>query len=254
MPIAGLGLHVVIAAFFAMHAVRTGQDRYWLFILFAFPGIGSLVYAIGIWLPEMRYTRQGRQLVGGVKRALDPSRELREALDAVETSANAQNRMRLAEAYVAAGRASEAIPHYQAALRSVHKDDPALQVGLARAYLEGGHPAEARKLLDELIARTPDFRSPDGHLIYARAVAALDDRMQAEEEFGTLIGYYAGFEPRARYAEILAGWGERERALELCERSLREAKRLPSYSRSMNKEWIARLQRLQKKLTTPAAP
>lgn len=253
MPIAGIGLHLIIAAFFAIHAVRNGQERYWLFILFAFPGIGSLVYAVSVWLPEMRLTRQGRQLVGGVRHALDPSRELREALDAVETSANSQNRMRLAEAFVASGRASEAIPHYQAALRSVHKDDPDIQVGLAKAYLEAGHATEARDLLDGLIKRVPDFRSPEGHLIYARAVAALGDRAQTHEEFGTLIGYYAGYEPRARYAEILAGWGETERARELCERSLREAKRLPGYSRTMNKEWIGRLQRVQKSLTVPSA-
>lgn len=248
MPIAGIGLHVIIAAFFAVHAVRSGQERYWLFILFGFPGIGSLVYAVSIWLPEMRYTRHGRQLVGGVQRALDPSRELREALEAVETSANSQNRMRLAEAFVAAGRASEAIPHYQAALRSVHKDDPDIQVGLARAYLDAGHAAQARELLDELIKKRPDFRSPEGHLIYARAVAALGDRKQTDEEFETLIGYYAGYEPRARYAEILADRGERDRALELCERSLRESKRLPAYARTINKEWIGRLQRLQKSL------
>lgn len=248
MPIAGIGLHLIIAAFFAVHAVRSGQERYWLFVLFAFPGIGSVVYALSIWLPEMRHSRHGRQLVGGMKRALDPSRELREALEAVDISANSQNRMRLAEAFVAAGRASEAIPHYQAALRSVHKDDPDIQVGLAKAYLEAGHAAESRDLLDGLIRRLPDFRSPEGHLTYARAAAALGDRKQADEEFETLIGYYAGYEPRARYADILAGWGERERARELCERSLREVKRLPAYARTINKEWIERLQRLQKSL------
>ena len=33
MPV-GLGLHVLIAIFFAIHVIRTGQDRYWLFVLF----------------------------------------------------------------------------------------------------------------------------------------------------------------------------------------------------------------------------
>lgn len=251
MPFAGLGIHLMIAAFFAVHAVRTGKDRSWLFVLFAFPGIGSLVYAIGVWLPEARRSRGGRQLVGGVRRALDPQRELREAIDAVETSANAHNRMRLAEAYVEAGRASEAIPHYQAALRSVHQDDPALQVGLARAYLDAGHARECRDLLDALIRQRPDFRSPDGHLLYARAVAALDDRPRAREEFDTLVGYYAGYEPRARYAELLAGWGETEEALALCERSLREAGRLPTHARQLNKPWLQQLRQLQKRLSAP---
>ena len=75
MPI--LGLHVLVALCFAIHAVRSGQDRYWLFILFAFPLLGSLVYAVAIWLPEARHSRAGRQLVRGVQRRLDPTRELR---------------------------------------------------------------------------------------------------------------------------------------------------------------------------------
>ena len=33
MPIVGLGLHLLIALFFAVHAVRNGQQLFWLFIL-----------------------------------------------------------------------------------------------------------------------------------------------------------------------------------------------------------------------------
>lgn len=125
MPIVGLGLHVVIAMFFAMHAVRSGQDRYWLMILFAFPGLGSLVYALMIWLPEMRYTRHGHALVRGVKQVLDPTRELRAAQDAFEMTATIDNRLRLADALLASNRASEAVPQYQAALHGIHSEDPA---------------------------------------------------------------------------------------------------------------------------------
>ena len=36
MPFVGL-VHLAIAAFFGVHAIRSGQPMYWLFILFAFP-------------------------------------------------------------------------------------------------------------------------------------------------------------------------------------------------------------------------
>jgi hypothetical protein len=45
MPIVGLGLHLLIALFFAVHAVRSGQQLFWLFILFSFPLLGSVVYS-----------------------------------------------------------------------------------------------------------------------------------------------------------------------------------------------------------------
>lgn len=243
MPI-GLGLHVLIALFFAVHAMRSGQDRYWLFVLFAFPLLGSIVYGVVIFLPEARHTRTGRDVARHVTRALDPQRELRLAQDAFETAETADNRMRLADALVEAGRAPEAVPVLEAALRGIHSDDASIQVRLARALLESGRAGEARELLDDVIARNPNFKSQDGHLVYARAVAAEGDRAKAKHEFDTLLGYGSSFEPHAHYAEALHAWGEIEAADAVRTAALARAKRQPAYVRRMNKPWLARLQRL----------
>ena len=248
MPILGLGLHVIIALCFALHALRTGQDRYWLMILFAFPGIGSLVYALMVWLPEMRHTRHGHALVRGMKQVLDPTRELRAAQEAFEDSATTENRLRLADALLASFRASEAVPQYQAALRGIHSDDPDIQVRLARALLESGHARAARELLDEVIAKRPDFRSQDGHITYARAVAAEGNRPKAREEFEALLGYASGFQAHVRYAEVLQGWGEIEKARGVCEQVLSRAKRMPGYARRLNKPELDRLKQLSAQL------
>lgn len=57
MPFLGIGFHVIVALFFAVHVVRNNQNMYWLFILFAFPLLGSVVYFFAIYLPEMRHSR-----------------------------------------------------------------------------------------------------------------------------------------------------------------------------------------------------
>jgi len=242
MPV--LGLHVVIALCFAVHAVRSGQDRYWLFVLFAFPLLGSVVYGVAIWLPEWRHSHTGRQVVRGVQRRLDPTRELRAAQDAFETAATVDHRVRLADALIEAGRADEALTHYEATLRGVYADDAELHVRVARAELEAGQPQAARQRLDDLIARKPDFRSPAGHLLYARALAAEGNRPKAREEFDALVGYFSGFEAQAHYAEVLAGWGEVDAAVRLRDEALKKAKRLPAYARRMNREWLQRLGRI----------
>ncbi|MGH8083168.1 MAG: tetratricopeptide repeat protein [Lysobacter sp.] len=250
MPYLGLGLHVLVALCFAVHAVRSGQDRYWLMILFMFPLLGSVVYAFAIWLPEQRHSHHGRALVGNVRRMLDPGRELREAQDAYETSATTDNRMRLADALLGAGRAADALPMYRAALTGVHREDPHIQVKLAHALLEAGEAAQARQMLDDLIVKRPDFRSPEGHLTYARAVAALGDQAKAKEEFETLVGYSSGFDAHARYVESLIGWGELGRARELCEQAQTKAKRLPAYARKLHKQDLDKLKELGKRAET----
>jgi hypothetical protein len=244
VPIAGLGLHVLIALCFAYHALKTGQDRYWLFILFAFPLLGSLVYGVAVWLPDLRHSHAGRRLATGVRRALDPQRELREAQAAFDLSANADNRLRLADALLEAGRPDDAAEQFRAAMRNVHHDDPGIQVRLARALLEAGRAEAARDELDALRRAHPGLRSPDGHLLYARALAATGPRERAREEFEALVGYYAGYEARARYAELLHGWGEAEAARQVAQDALRHARHIPKYSYRMNAEWLKRLERI----------
>jgi hypothetical protein len=246
MPFAGIGLHLVIAVFFASHVLRTGQDKYWLMILFAFPGIGSLVYGLMIWLPDARRSHGGRQLVRGAQRLLDPSRELREAQEQLDIAATAGNRLRLADALLGAGRPSEAVVQFQAVLNGVHADDSGVRVRLATAMLDAGQPAAARATLDDLIAERPDFRSPDGHLVYARALAALDERAKAREEFEVLVGYFAGLEARARYAEALLAWGDAPRLRDLLAESNKIGKRMPGAAKTINREWLERLKAVEK--------
>lgn len=248
MPILGIGLHVIIALFFAMHAMRTNQDRYWFMILFAFPGLGSLIYGLMIWLPDARNTRSGRSIENTIVNALDPTRELRQAQEAIEIAATPDNRIRLAHALVNAKRASEAIPQYQSVLNGIYANDPKIQTYLALAFLEAGNYREAKELLDLVIKQNPNYKSPEGHLIYARALAAMDERKLARDEYEVLVGYYVGLEARARYVETLLQWGDPFRANPLLEESLKLAKRMPGSARQLNQEWISSLEKSNKAL------
>ncbi len=246
MPFFGIGLHLLVAVFFAVHAVRTRQEMYWLFILFMFPLLGSLVYGIAVWLPEARAHRGVRQAGQKVRQLLDPGRELREARTAHADSPSVGNHLRLADALLASGQAAEALPLFDQALAGLYAGDPDIRARKARALLESGRASEARDLLDALIAEKPDYRSPIAHLTYARAVAAAGDRDKAHEEFAVLVDYFPGLEARARYATLLRDWGETERARALAAESLRIAQRLPAHTRTHERDWIAALQKIDR--------
>ncbi|GAB2503361.1 tetratricopeptide repeat protein [Lysobacter humi (ex Lee et al. 2017)] len=244
MPYVGLGLHVLIALYFATHAVRSGQDRYWLMILFAFPGLGSLVYALTIWLPQARHAPEVRAAARGVQRILDPDRELRLAQEAFDESPTLAHRLRLGDALLAKTRPAEAAMHFEAAVRGPHGDEPDIQVRLAEAWLATGRASEARRLLDDVIARHPTFRSPRGHLIYARAVAAEGDREKARLEFDALTGYSGDLDVHAEYARTLVLWGDTAQAREVCEKALARLKKLPAYQRRLYRDSATSMRRL----------
>ena len=93
MPVA-IGLHVIVALYFAIHAIRHGQQMYWLLILFMFPLLGSIVYFFAIYLPKSRLERGARKVVAVVGKVLDPTRELRDARAAFDYTPTAQNQRR----------------------------------------------------------------------------------------------------------------------------------------------------------------
>ena len=47
------GLSIAFAVLLAMHVVRTGQERYWLWIVLAFQPLGGVVYFLAVVLPDM---------------------------------------------------------------------------------------------------------------------------------------------------------------------------------------------------------
>lgn len=244
MPYLGLGLHVLVALYFALHVIRSGQERYWLMVLFAFPLLGSVAYALAIWLPEARHAPEVRAAARGVQRALDPDRELRLANEAFEDSPTVAHRLRLGDALLAKGRPAEAAIHFESAASGLHSDDPDIQVKLAQAWLAIGRGGDARRLLDDVIARHPTYRSPAGHLTYARAVAAEGDRAKARLEFDALTAYSGDLDVHAECACTLLEWGDLAAAREVCDKALARLKRIPAYNRRLYREATPRMRRV----------
>lgn len=76
--------HIICAVFFAIHAVRTRKELYWVMILILFPLFGSVIYFFAVYLPEFRVPNQVRKVTNAAISALDPGRELREAQQAFD--------------------------------------------------------------------------------------------------------------------------------------------------------------------------
>ncbi len=198
MPLIG-GLHILIALLCAVHVVRSGQQLYWLFILFAFPLLGSAVYFFAVYLPNSRLDRGARQAVTAAARAMDPGRDVREARAAFDVSPSAQNQMRLASALLEAGEAAEAAQAYEAALKGPFASDPDIRFGAARAHVECRRFDAALPYLEALKAERPSFRADQVLLLLARAYASTGRTAEARESFEAAVSRYASFEASAEY-------------------------------------------------------
>lgn len=200
MPIVGFALYFCLAIFCAIHAVRHRQPLYWLFILFAFPLLGSLVYFFAIYLPNSRLQRNALKAVSAAARAIDPQREVREARVLYEETPTAQNRMRLAAALLDVGDAPAAAAEYEACLTGPFAADPDIRFGAARAFVECQRYADALRLLQPLRQERPDFRPEPVALLFARAHAGSRQAAEARAEFESAEARFGTYEVKAEYA------------------------------------------------------
>ncbi|MEZ5533232.1 MAG: tetratricopeptide repeat protein [Steroidobacteraceae bacterium] len=238
-------LSVVIQALLIIHCIRTGRNQIWIWVLalLSFPGI--LAYVAVELVPDLLRSRTARRAARGVSRALDPGRNLRETKSHAQISGDVASRQAYADELARQGRHAEAIDEYRKALTGLYEHDPKLMLGLAQAQFDSGDPAGARDTLDRLIAATPDFRSPDGHLLYARAVEAAGDLDKALDEYATLASYYPGAEAAVRYAALLRKTRRGEESARVLRELLDQARIAPAHYRRSQKEWLAAAERDQ---------
>lgn len=241
MPILGAGLHFMIALFFAVHAVRTGRELYWLILLFSFPLVGSLVYFLAIYMPQSRLDRTINQAGKAVMRSLDPGRDVREAQDAFDLTPTAHNQTRLAAAMLEAGMFSQAVAQYQSCLTGPFAGDPDIRLGAARAMLASGQGAEAARMLQELRRTHPSYRQDKVGLSLAQAYAAAGMQREAGAEFADLVERFPSLEARAEYAIWALGSNDSLVADSQLKELNHSRKHMNKYTRSLHVELFKRL-------------
>ena len=224
-----------------VHCIKTGRNTIWVYVLvvlITFPFVGSAIYIGAEILPELLKSRTSRRALRGIRTTLDPEGNLRKYEIEMQATGNVASRQRYADELVRLGRAAEALPIYQTCLTGVFVDDPKLLLGFAHAQFEAGDPAATRRTLDELIQKHPDFKSADGHLLYARAVEAEGDVAKALSEYATLAEYYPGAEAGVRYARLLNKSDQRPLAQQTLKALLDRAKFAPAHYRKAQREWL----------------
>jgi hypothetical protein len=239
----GIGLHVIIAIYFAVHAVRHQQNVYWLFLLFVFPMLGSLVYFFAVYLPSLRRSRGAYVAARAITQFVDPDRAVRESRAQFERAPTVASRMRLGAALLEAGQAQEAIGHYEAAANGPFADDPALLLGLARAQFALNRYAAADVTLGRLFAADPQQRNQaQPALLHARTLAALGTPA-ARAAFERALACASDAAPRCLFADWLAAQqdeADQRRARALFQEIVQDARHWPRYAREHNREWLQR--------------
>jgi hypothetical protein len=211
LPLPVLGLSMLFSVALCVHAVRSHQPLYWLWIILAFQPLGGLVYLIAVAGPDLMGGKTARAMGKAARDTLDPNRAWRLAKAAYDDAPTVQNAMKLAEAASGLGRWEEAESLYRSASQGLYADDPVLLLGRARALVELDRPAEALEALQPLLAAGVQ-PSPQTLLIQGRACQALGRVGDAERAYAACVVRLPGLEGLARQAALLAEIGRTDEA------------------------------------------
>lgn len=236
-------LSITIQVLLIIHCIKTGRNQIWIWVLALLSFAGAIAYIAVEVIPDLFRSRTAQRTARTVKRALDPNAELRRYESEARVAGNVASRQRFAEALTRAGRHEEAINEYRAVLTGLYEHDPDLMLGLARAQFGNGDAAAARATLDDLIRLNPEYRSPEGHLLYARALEGEGNRQKAIEEYRVVAPSFPGAEATARFVQLLLATGEREEARRVARDLLEQARIAPAHYRRAQKEWLDIAQR-----------
>jgi hypothetical protein len=235
---------IIVQVALIIHVVKTGRNQIWIWVLALLSLPGAIAYIAVEILPELFRSRTAQRTARGLRKAMDPGRDLRRYESEARVGSNVASRQRYAQELVRHQRYDEAIGQYREALTGLYEHDPNLMLGLAQAQFGKGDASAARATLDELIQRNPDFRSPDGHLLYARALEAEGNLPKALEEYAVLAPSYPGAEASVRYAQLLQAQGRRAEAQKVARELLEQARIAPGHYRRAQRPWLDAAQRL----------
>jgi hypothetical protein len=237
-------ISIAIQVLLIIHCIKTGRNQIWIWVLALLSFPGAIAYVAVEVLPDLFRSRTAQRTARGVKRALDPHADLRRYESEARVTGNVASRQRYAEALTRAGRYDEAIKEHRANLNGLYEHDPDLMLGLARAQFGKGDAPAARATLDDLIRLNPEFRSPEGHLLYARALEGEGNKAKAIEEYRVVAPSFPGAEATARFVQLLVAEGARDEARRVARELLEQARIAPAHYRRAQKEWLDIAQRV----------
>lgn len=195
-----------------IHVVRTGREMYWLWLFVIAPMLAPAFYFFAVLLPEMMGGRTARNVGKAARQALDPERDYRNALRALDDTPTIGNRMKLAQAAEALGRWTDAEAQWEQCVTGHHREDPVILLGHANALLELGRWQDALERLEQLKALGREGESPSVALAFARALEGLGRNAEADDAYRFAADRVPGLEAGARYVAFMANTGRRDDA------------------------------------------
>lgn len=227
-----IGLQVICV----LHALRRNTHQKWIWLIVFLPVVGSLIYIF----TEMFSRREVQKVQSNLTNLTDvinPGGRIAKLEERLRFSDTFNNRIELADAYLANKQTDKAIKLYEQSLTGAFTENEHVrgQLTIARFALKD---YEAVVKIASQLVKLPQFSRSRVHLFYALSLAYTGDEPQAEKEFKLMNGQFANYEARYNYGIFLEKAERKQEAILQFRQLLEESTHLSSREKNANREWF----------------
>jgi hypothetical protein len=226
-------LIIILQGICVFHSIRKGNQGKWIWIIVFIPVIGSIIYLFS----EVFTKRDLSTVQSTVSTLMNPVGRVKDLEKKLEFSNTFDNKVALADAYLATGSTDKAIELYESCLTGIFDDNEYVVTKLILAYYRSERYEAVVKITDKIYKST-EFKKSQAHIYYALSLENLGKTEAAEAELKTMKGKFSNFEGRVNYAQFLLRANRNEEAKAIFTEILEEAKFMkPGESRG-SAEWF----------------
>lgn len=236
-----LGLQAICA----IHCIRKGNQNKWIWLIIFIPVIGCIAYIF----TEIFTKNEINQVQSGVSSIFNPTGKIKSHQDNLRFRDTFDNRLALADAYLAAGQSDSAIDLYEKSLVGTFAEHEHGNMQLIIAYFEKRRFADVIRIARKIYP-LPQFVRSRPHMLYAMALAYNNESAAAEKEFSLMKGKFSNYECRYYYGKFLKEGNRIGDAKQLFNEILNESSHLSSSEKRDNRIWFSKVKEELKMMET----
>jgi hypothetical protein len=217
------------------------REWFWVFFIFLVPGLGAVVYFFAVYREAPSATR-GFELPGSFDR-----RRIKELEAKIHYLDKAHHYSQLGDLYFQQGKLAKAETNYRAAMERDAQDIDT-RAHLGQCLLRQKRPAEARPLLEGVVAENPKHDYGYSQMALAETLTALGESEAALTLWQQVTDSHSYPRAKVQLAELYLARNQTDLARAQVGEALADDAHAPTFQRKRDRFWIRRARSLLRQL------
>ena len=233
-------LIIILQAYCIYHLFKNRNAYYWVFVILFLPLIGSIIYLI----TQVYNKRDAEKVQENITTLINPTKKIKDLEHKLKFSETYQNRVNLADAYLAIRDYKSAIPHYLEALGDSDLSDLYVIKQLIKCYFNV-EDFDNVIVYAEKIKDHQEFQKSISQFLYGFALNKKGAYEAAEANMKAINIRYSFYNERLTLAEFLIERGKTIEAKEILNDIYAESQNMTKQNQKIFRHTILEVEKLK---------